>query len=165
MNKNFFQDPSKPSMNELIRWFQVEYPNLVDDMQDSNHAFTTNEPNPYHLEGSIWTHTMMVCQRAEIENSSKILLITALLHDIGKPKAREILLFNSPKPVYSDSNAIRNKGLNDGKTSGLQDRLKYFQEELNFSDDELVQKYPDEYKEYKEYLEQLETSKSVIEEE
>jgi putative nucleotidyltransferase with HDIG domain len=43
--------------------------------------------NPYHLEGSVWTHTKMVMD--EVEKyfvSDYALMICALLHDIGKVK-------------------------------------------------------------------------------
>ena len=48
---NFFKDIKDPSINELIYWFMVEYTELVDNMHESCHAVTTNEPNPYHTCG------------------------------------------------------------------------------------------------------------------
>jgi len=47
--------------------------------------------NPWHLEGDVWTHTMMVCKVAEMLNVPKEVKISALLHDIGKPESMEIL--------------------------------------------------------------------------
>jgi len=123
INENYvyFLDVNKPTMNELICWFMVENTDLCDKMQNSRHAVTTNEPNPYHTgDNSIWTHTMMVCQRAEIDECNKIVLLAALLHDLGKPMAREEIPFEAKKPVHSESNELRNEGLHDGKTSGLQ---------------------------------------------
>lgn len=93
-------------MNELVKWFQENYPNVVSDMMNSSHhliqmdkilsgecgtLINTKTPislNPFHLEGDVWTHTMMVCNQAE--NTSKNVMIAALLHDIGKPSARFI---------------------------------------------------------------------------
>jgi len=113
MNK-YFRDIKDPSINELIYWFMVEYTELVDDMQESYHAVTTNEPNPYHTgDNSIWTHTMLVCQRAEIFDVQKINKICALLHDIGKPMAREVIPFEAKKPIHSDLNELRkDSGMN-----------------------------------------------------
>lgn len=93
-------------MNELIVWFQKEYPEMVTDMMASNHHYenmdkltqssdvvegslrTPIDINPYHQEGDVWTHTMMVCKQAE--NMPYEVKIAALLHDIGKPDTREI---------------------------------------------------------------------------
>ena len=95
-----FENKQKPQMNELIMWFQINFTELADAMKKSNHNIKNNEPNNYHIEDSVWTHTMMVCQRAEIENEKqydKLSLITSLFHDIGKPMARteeEIKILN-----------------------------------------------------------------------
>ena len=118
-----FLDKSRPTMNELIVWVMKNYTALVDNMQEATHAVKTDEPNPYHSgDNSIWTHTMLVCQRAEIsseENYNKITLITALLHDIGKPESMVEMPFEAKKAVYTESNEIRNNGMNAGKDSGM----------------------------------------------
>lgn len=75
------------TMDEIIYWFQLEFPDLVKDMKESEH--TTNKPNPYHLEGSVWTHCMMVCQEARYDSIQNKL--AALLHDLGKPKTRNAI--------------------------------------------------------------------------
>lgn len=96
--KHFFRNPNEPTMNELIFYIQVRFPELVDEMKRSDHASSSDEPNIYHTESSIWTHTCMVCQRAEISSEldyNKISLITALLHDLGKPESREEVDFES----------------------------------------------------------------------
>ena len=74
----------------LIEWFQINYPELKRDMQKCQHNFNEKDINPYHMEGDCWTHTMMVCKIAEIKNYSKVVKISALLHDIGKPKSRKV---------------------------------------------------------------------------
>ena len=77
-------------MKDLIEWFQLNYPEIKRDMQKCQHNFNEKDVNPFHIEGDCWSHTMMVCKIAEIKNYSKIVKISALLHDIGKPKARKI---------------------------------------------------------------------------
>jgi predicted kinase len=119
MENNFFNDVKNPTMNELVNWFQVRFTDLANDMKTANHSAIDNEPNPYHTEDSVWTHTMMVCLRAEIDNANKIHLITALLHDIGKPKAREVIPFGSKKPVHTEPNELIENGKEDGRHSGL----------------------------------------------
>jgi hypothetical protein len=84
----------------LVIWFINNEPRLYKKMLKSKHYAKRNIPNPFHGEGSIWTHTMMVMtwitnkyfnlfkQQNHLYYQDKekfiILLISALLHDIGK---------------------------------------------------------------------------------
>lgn len=102
-----FKDNSNPTMDELIHFLMVNHTELVDSMQNSYHAITTNEPNSYHSgDNSIWTHTMMVCLVAELNNFNKIVKIAALLHDIGKPIAR-----TEEKWIDKPGRPVRKSGL------------------------------------------------------
>ncbi len=78
------------NMSYLIEWFQINYPQLCKDLLNCNHNASDKSLNPYHLESDCWSHTMLVCKVAEIYGYSKEVYISALLHDIGKPKARKI---------------------------------------------------------------------------
>lgn len=80
----------------LIKWFQLNCPGIVRSMHNSSHHFKDGEIlNPYHLEGDVWTHSMMVMLEADkLRSKLKIdeyihVLVCALLHDIGKPLARK----------------------------------------------------------------------------
>ena len=95
----YFKDIKNPTMSELVNWFQIEFTDLANDMKNSNHNAVDSEPNPYHLEDSVWTHTMMVCLQAQ--NDNIVVKLAALLHDIGKPSARDVLPFGAPKPDYN----------------------------------------------------------------
>lgn len=75
-------------MIEYIIWFKKNYPELVKEMKNCNHALDDTDSNPYHIEDDVWTHTMMVCKEAE--KYSEIVKIACLLHDIGKIYAREV---------------------------------------------------------------------------
>lgn len=77
------------SMDELVRWFQEKYPEFVEEMRSSSHHYYPTEPNPYHIEGDVWTHTMMVCQAAR-NYTSPAIQMAALLHDLGKPECRKL---------------------------------------------------------------------------
>ena len=80
------------NVHNLVKWFQLKYPKLVQAMKDADHHYSKEELNPYHLESDVWTHTMMVVLEASKNtvdhNFDKHLLIAALLHDIGKPMTR-----------------------------------------------------------------------------
>ena len=77
----------KTPMYELVTKFQLDFPQLVKQMKESNHHFSEDNLNPYHLEGDIWTHTAMVCLMAK-DSPSLAVKLSALLHDLGKPSMR-----------------------------------------------------------------------------
>lgn len=101
-------------MWELVSWFQLEYPELVSDMRKCTHHLKEDECNlidlekgdlsdgdlnPYHLEGDVFCHTMMVCKQAE--NMPYEVQIAALLHDIGKPSTRKVNPKNGRVSFYN----------------------------------------------------------------
>lgn len=94
--RKFFANISQPSMTELVNWFQTEFIDLARAMKDSDHASEDGQPNAYHVEGTVWAHTMMVCSQARYDNT--VVKLCALLHDVGKPTAREVIPINAPKP-------------------------------------------------------------------
>lgn len=85
------------SMTELVSWFQTEYPELIASMRACSHH--GESLNPYHVEGDIFCHTMMVCKQAE--NASYPVKIAALLHDIGKPSTRAMNPKNGNVSFYN----------------------------------------------------------------
>lgn len=85
------------TMTELVSWFQTEYPELVASMRACSHH--GESLNPYHVEGDIFCHTMMVCKQAE--NASYPVKIAALLHDIGKPSTRAMNPKNGNVSFYN----------------------------------------------------------------
>lgn len=62
-----------------LKQFYDHFPLYVETMKATDHN------SPYHLEGSIWTHTCMVYSAIKaLHPDNKVLLIAAILHDIGK---------------------------------------------------------------------------------
>ena len=77
-------------MTQLIDWFSTTYPNYKKALLSCHHNFDEHETNPYHVEGDCWSHTMMVCKVAELKGYDKVVQVSALLHDLGKPSSRKI---------------------------------------------------------------------------
>ncbi len=76
-------------MNKMftkIEFLKDNFKEYVTDMINSEHGENELSSNLYHSEGSVWTHTMCVCSKAQ--HSSDIIQWACLLHDIGKPKCR-----------------------------------------------------------------------------
>ncbi len=84
--------------SQLVKNFHTKFPQLVSDMRACDHnEYSKDIFSEWHMEGDVWTHTMMVFSQMKtfIENSElqlreRELLITALLHDIGKPLSRRV---------------------------------------------------------------------------
>lgn len=86
--------------DDIIIWFIDNYPNKFKVMKLTDHS-TDIHNNPYHMEGSVWTHTMMVMtylSKYSSHKDYKLLLFCALLHDIGKPECQELLAHTDTKP-------------------------------------------------------------------
>lgn len=71
-------------MNYLQQFTEL-YPNLVHEMKVCEHN------SSYHMEGSVWTHTCMVYSHVQaLHPDNKVLLLSAILHDIGKVLAYRV---------------------------------------------------------------------------
>lgn len=84
-------------MNNLIKTFQEKHPELTQLMKNTTHSHN-GVPNQYHLEDSIWTHTMLACKMWQERMLSdgntylkdmEFVSLVMLLHDIGKCYVRQ----------------------------------------------------------------------------
>jgi len=81
----------------VIDKFKTLYPDAVNAMKNSDHS-GPGFKSKWHLEGDVWTHTMMVVSQIyaeyegnwEIDTHFKRMFIAALLHDVGKPMSRVV---------------------------------------------------------------------------
>jgi len=69
--------------SEFLIWFLKNEEDLVEKMKKTEHSLS-GEPNPHHIEGSIFTHTLMVYNEGIHLKVNKLVQIALLLHDIGK---------------------------------------------------------------------------------
>lgn len=89
---------------ELIEKFIKTYPDIVKQMREADHAYDSDNQNPYHLEGDVFTHTMMVMKEADRNNLPYPLKVACLLHDIGKPFVRDTSEF--PKTKFYNHESV-----------------------------------------------------------
>lgn len=91
--------------DSLVVWFINNEQKKYEEMLNSNHAVDIFQPNIFHAEGTVWTHTMMVmtwieAKKGNLFNKDYIILITAcLLHDTGKPNCEETMPASDTKPI------------------------------------------------------------------
>lgn len=91
--------------DKLVVWFIKNEPQKYKEMFESNHAVDIFQPNIYHAEGTVWTHTMMVMTWIEAQKDKlsaedyTVLITAAILHDTGKPNCQEEMPANDIKPV------------------------------------------------------------------
>ena len=71
--------------NELIQFLYKHRPDLIEDMNKADHNYDKDNLSPYHMEGSVMTHLMMVMNEADRLNISPLAKVMALVHDLGKP--------------------------------------------------------------------------------
>lgn len=128
-------------MYELVEWFQKEYPELVLDMRNCQHHLTKDDIldlklsgkeigfdlktrlNPFHIEGDVFCHTMMVCKQAE--SAPYEVQIAALLHDIGKPSTRSVNPKNGRVSFYNHDAVSAFMSLEIMERLGLSDTKKW----------------------------------------
>jgi len=112
------------SMKYIMDFLFKECSSVANEMKNSDHHFDYQNLNPYHLEGDVLTHTMMVLQQAEERNMSTFIKWACLFHDFAKPDAR----FANPETkrvsFYAHESYSAYKSL-------------AFMKKLNFSNDEI----------------------------
>lgn len=74
--------------DELFELFYIWNSELVEKMETCSHHYDIDNRNAWHLEGSVWNHTLMVTDVADYFND-EYLLYAAILHDIGKVYTRK----------------------------------------------------------------------------
>jgi len=67
-------------LNEFIK----KNTKLINMMKSCSYQYDKNDLNLHHLEGDVWTHTMMSYQNSEKYNCSIYVKWAIILHDIGR---------------------------------------------------------------------------------
>lgn len=112
----------------LVTWFIKNYNDLSVEMMKANHTVDSMQPNIWHAEGTVWTHTMMVmtwieAQRDKLSDENYVVLITAaMLHDTGKPSCIETMPASDTKPIRNSFKG--HEGMSSFLTVGILKDLK-----------------------------------------
>lgn len=73
---------------EMIKWFELNFNEYTVCMKNTTHTCDNGKLNPYHMEGSIWNHTLMTIECLESDHPD--LILACMLHDIGKIHTRAV---------------------------------------------------------------------------
>jgi predicted kinase len=84
--------------SDIFELFISMKPEVVYTMKSCDHGINLHLPNPYHMEGDVWTHTCLsynallsIPEYYKLNSFQKSLACLAILcHDIGKPFSRKI---------------------------------------------------------------------------
>ena len=78
--------------DKLVKFLLTDCQVVAEQMLKSDHQYDNTKEglNPYHLEGSVFTHTLMVLQQAEFRNMPEPIKYASLFHDFGKPECRTV---------------------------------------------------------------------------
>lgn len=83
---------AQQKMAGWIQWLVQEHSALVQAMRKSSHHYSPSHLSPWHLEGDVWSHSLLVAQAYVQRNQlDPCVGLCALLHDIGKPVAAKVL--------------------------------------------------------------------------
>ena len=146
-------------MGELIKWFQLNYPELKEALIQCNHHFNEASLNPYHIEDDCWSHTMMVCKVAQIKNFDRAVQVAALLHDIAKPFTKTI---NSKKRlVYFSGHEEKSAQIAKPILEKMQ-KAKFINTEQIADIIEIIKLHGRIYKDKKSVLEELKNRPKVL---
>lgn len=76
----------------ILNIFLTYRQDLVKDMERCYHAFDDDHLNPFHLENSVFTHTLMVLNKVDMDSEDELVnlakVVCAICHDIGKIRTR-----------------------------------------------------------------------------
>jgi len=85
--------------SEILKKFILQNPDIVHRMRCCDHSYDGNHLNPFHLEGDVWSHTLMVLKGIECNGHHNVIdygsVISAIFHDVGKVYTRNIA--NAPR--------------------------------------------------------------------
>lgn len=96
--------------SELLTFLYKYHNQIVNKLKQTNHI--NNDILPFHLEDSVWSHTLLAMDyNIYNKNSSKYDILSALLHDFGKIFTQQIVeKLNTCKNTKSEEFSFRGHG-------------------------------------------------------
>lgn len=69
---------------DILQWFIKNFPSYVTRMKECSYHYDEYNMNLHHMEGNVWTHTVLSLKNAINNNYSIYIQYALLLHDIGR---------------------------------------------------------------------------------
>lgn len=121
--------------SDIFKSFIMNNPDLVYLMKTSDHGVNIHKPNPYHMEGDVWTHTCLAYQallyipqfRELNDWAQRLVCMAVLCHDLGKPYRRFV----------NDSNRPRFSGHENRSVIEMMNLADYFVDVLDYTDEDI----------------------------
>jgi len=75
---------------QILKYFIINHPKYVEMMRTCTYHYDTNIINFHHLEGDVWSHTVLSYSNSLRFKCSKYVQWAILLHDIGRVYTRKV---------------------------------------------------------------------------
>jgi predicted kinase len=74
---------------KILKWFIKTFPNYIHKMRNCSYHYDDENLNLHHLEGDVWSHTLLSYQNCIRYSVNPYVKWAVLLHDIGRVFTRE----------------------------------------------------------------------------
>ncbi|EDZ61675.1 AAA family ATPase [Sulfurimonas gotlandica] len=89
----------------MIKWFIEHFPEYVAKMRECSYHYENIVFNLHHLEGDVWSHTVMSYNLGIKHKVKRTILWAILLHDLGRVFTRKVDSENS-KVIFGDFEGV-----------------------------------------------------------
>ena len=72
----------------MLKWFEENFPDYVEEMKICEYSHPEGDANKHHLEGDVWSHTLLAYEYGVSRGAPRAILWALLLHDIGRVHTR-----------------------------------------------------------------------------
>lgn len=69
---------------QILKYFIQEFPDYVKKMKECSYHYKTSNLNLHHIEGDVWSHTVLSYKYALMYDMPSIIKWAIVLHDIGR---------------------------------------------------------------------------------
>jgi len=102
---------------ELLKNFQEWNPEIVYMMRNCSHHFDSNNLNPYHAEGDVWSHTIMMYKDflSNVDNMNSLFYSILYSFDFSKDDINDITYLIGIAILCHDIGKVYNRSVPNGQ--------------------------------------------------